>query len=142
MYAPPWEYGTVAQRDQQSHLPGDRTIQARTFGFAVRVVRLCRWLVRERDIAATGIARQLLRSGTSIGACVQEAQSAESRADFVHKMTIAQKEARESLFWLKLLAACGLVQRSAIADLTDEADGIVAVLTSIIVRTKHRSKSR
>ena len=76
-------------------------IQQRTFDFAKRIVKLVD--VLPRTLAATEIGRQLLRSGTSVGANVQEADAAESRSDFIHKLSIALKEARETRYWLALI---------------------------------------
>jgi four helix bundle protein len=82
------------------------------------------------------IGRQFLRSATSIGANIQEAQSGESRADFIHKYAIAQKEAKESLYWLRLLAQSGIVPGNRLASITKETEEVYAVITAIIVRAK------
>jgi len=76
-------------------------IQQRTFEFAKRIVKLVDRL--PRTLAATEIGRQMLRSGTSVGANMQEADAAESRSDFIHKVSIALKEARETRYWLALV---------------------------------------
>ncbi|HEX8845810.1 MAG TPA: four helix bundle protein [Pyrinomonadaceae bacterium] len=73
-----------------------KEIQSRTFEFAVRIVNLCRRLDEQPGVGRT-IGRQLLRSGTSIGANVEEAQAGQSKADFISKISIALKEARETL---------------------------------------------
>ena len=78
-------------------------IGERTLAYGVRAVRLYRALEEMKDGAAWVIGKQFLRSATSIGANVAEAKSAESQADFIHKYGIAQKEARESAYWLNLL---------------------------------------
>lgn len=110
-------------------------IQERSFLFAVRVVKLCHVLDEKQGVERT-LARQLLRSGTSIGANVEEAQGGQSRADFLAKMFIALKEARETLYWLKLLAAADVVKSAQLTDLTQEAHEIVAILTAIVKSTK------
>jgi four helix bundle protein len=79
-----------------------------------------------------------LRAATSIGANIEEAQASESRADFVHKLGIAQKEARECLFWLRLLADSGIMLISRLKPLTNETDELIAVITAIVVNTKSR----
>ena len=76
-------------------------IQQRTFEFAKWIVKLVDRL--PRTLAATEIGRQMLRSGTSVGANMQEADAAESRSDFIHKVSIALKEARETRYWLALV---------------------------------------
>ena len=74
----------------------------------------------------------------SVGANIEEAQAAESRADFVHKLGIAQKEARESFFWLRLLAESEIVPKRHLSSLTRETEELIAVITSIIVSTKRK----
>lgn len=86
------------------------------------------------------MSKQYLRSATSIGANIEEAQSGESRADFIHKYGIAQKEARESLYWLKLLSASGIVEKKRIDPLMQETEEIISIITKIIVNTKKKKK--
>jgi four helix bundle protein len=106
-------------------------IQERTFQFAYRIVQLHGYLTRKSG-AARVIARQVLRSGTSIGANMEEANSAQSKADFNSKCAIAAKEARETRYWLRLLAACTSIKPEHIASLTKEASEIVAILATIV----------
>ena len=107
------------------------TIVERSFEFAVRVVRLCRFL-DEQDRSTRTLASQLIRSGTSIGANIEEAQPGQSKADFIAKMSISRKEARETLYWLRLLKAADIVEASKFDDITKEADELVRILTSIV----------
>ncbi|MFO7956342.1 MAG: four helix bundle protein, partial [Candidatus Brocadiia bacterium] len=107
----------------------------RTFDFALEIVHLCRELSEERGPART-LGRQLLRSGTSIGANVEEAQAGQSRADFVSKYAIARKEARETLYWLTLLRASGCSHSDGTDGLIDEADQLVSILTAIIKKAE------
>ena len=79
-------------------------IVARTFQFALRIIELANQLDDGRGSTRV-LAKQILRSGTSIGANIEEAQAAESRADFIHKYNIALKEARETKYWLRLISA-------------------------------------
>jgi four helix bundle protein len=85
------------------------------------------------------LANQLLRSGTSVGANIEEAQAGQSKADFTAKMYIACKEARETKYWLRLLAETNVVSADRLADLTDESHQIVAILTAI-VKNSHQKK--
>ena len=78
----------------------------------------------------------MLRSGTSVGANIEEAQAGQSRADFLSKMSIAGKKARETLYWLKLLEKAELISDDRLQDLKQEADEIVRILTSIVKATK------
>ena len=85
-------------------------IRSRAFQNALRAIKLYQHLQRQRDGAAWVLGKQYLRSACSVGANIEESQSGESRADFVHKLGIAEKEARESLYWLRLIAESGIVQ--------------------------------
>jgi len=107
------------------------SIVERSFEFAVRVVRLCRFL-DDKDRSTRTLASQLLRSGTSVGANIEEAQAGQSKADFTAKMSIARKEARETLYWLKLLKAAEIVEAEKLSGITKEADELVRILTSIV----------
>jgi len=88
------------------------------------------------------VARQCLRSATSIGANVAEAQSAESKADFVHKYSIAQKEARESLYWLELLRRAQVTKPARLDLLINERNELVSIITAIILNAKKRGEWR
>jgi four helix bundle protein len=79
-------------------------ITERTFKFALEIIKLTNTLSRDSSSAKI-LSNQLLRAGTSIGANVEEAQAAESKADFIHKYKIALKEARETKYWIRLLVA-------------------------------------
>src|ERR1700759_117629 len=114
---------------------GPRDIRERAMDYAVRSVKVFTYLRRHRSDAGLIFARQFLRSASSIGANLTEARAAESRADFIHKNAIAQKEARESRYWLELLCRSDLVPRKRLEPLLKETDEIIAILTAIIVRT-------
>ena len=114
-------------------------IRERTFAFAVRVVRLCRHLDEKPGVGRT-LSRQLLRAGTSIGANMEEAQSGASRADFINKVAIALKEARETHYWLRLLQAAQLVPVQRLEGLKDEAQQLKRILAAIIVSAKNGRK--
>jgi four helix bundle protein len=107
----------------------------RTFAFAERIVRLCLFLEKE-GVVSTTLMKQILRSGTSIGANVEEGQASESKKDFVHKYSLALKEARETHYWLRLLVAAEVVPAVRIASLTDEANELVAILTTICKKNR------
>lgn len=113
-----------------------RDICERTLNYAVRGVRLSRTLMKLRDEAAKVIGRQFLRSSTSVGANVEEAQFAESRADFIHMYRIARKEARESRYWLRLMVESDIMPRSRLAPLIKETEELVAIVTSIILTAR------
>ncbi|MEM1227746.1 MAG: four helix bundle protein [Planctomycetota bacterium] len=107
----------------------------RTFAFAERIVKLCFVLEQNGRVPAT-LANQLLRSGTSIGANVEEGQASQSKADFSSKYSIACKEARETHYWLRLLASTELVPADRLMPLTDEANELIAILTTIIKKSR------
>jgi four helix bundle protein len=112
-------------------------ISIRLLAFAARVVRLCRLL--PDDAAAKHVSRQLVRAATGGGANYEEARGAESRADFVHKVGIANKEVREALYWLRLVEEATLVAESGdLLPLIREADELVAILTASIKTAKQR----
>lgn len=112
----------------------DNQIEARSFEFAVRTVNLYKHLKstnKEFDLF-----RQILRSGTSIGANVKEAQMAQSRADFCAKMYIALKEANETQYWLRLLHRTSYINDIEYESLKKDADEIVSMLVAITKTTK------
>jgi four helix bundle protein len=116
-------------------------IQKRAFRYSLRAIRLYRFLQGRKDGAGWVMGKQYLRSATSIGANIEEAQSAETKADFVHKYGIAQKETRESLYWLRLMAESGTVNATRLTPLTKETEELYAVITAIIVKTKRGSST-
>ncbi|MBI1748238.1 MAG: four helix bundle protein [Acidobacteria bacterium] len=107
----------------------------RTFSFAKRIVTLCAVLDDKLGTGRT-LAHQLLRSGTSIGANIEEGQASQSEADFLSKYSIACKEARETHYWLRLLDAGDLVSKNQLQDLINECNEIIAILTSIVKKLK------
>ena len=117
--------------------PAKRDIMERTFQFAVRIVNLSDVLAR-RSRAGEKLSSQVIRSGTSIGANVEEAQAAESRADFIHKYKIALKEARETKYWLRLVVGAGLIAEKSVAALRIEADEISRIIAQIIINTRKK----
>ena len=114
-------------------------IQDRTFEFALRIVRLHEYLYK-RSGAAHIIARQLLRSATSVGANLEEASAGQSKADFISKCSIAAKEARETRYWLRLLPACQSISAQKVEALIEEAGEIIAILTTIVKRAMQSSR--
>jgi len=112
-----------------------RDIKERTFQFALGIVRLCQQMENQSGIWRV-LGKQLLRSGTSIGANVEEAQAGQSKADFTSKYAIALKEARETIYWLRLLKESGAVKKDSVEILIQEADELSRILGSIIVNAK------
>ncbi len=110
-------------------------VYTKSFQFALDVIQLYKILIQNKEFV---ISKQLLRSGTSIGANVNEASAAESRNDFKHKMSIASKEARETYYWLLLLKKGNLVDVNVDHELS-ECDELVRILTSIVKTTTQNS---
>src|SRR5208282_2545207 len=118
---------------------GPPEIRQRKYGYSLRAIKLYQALQEGKDGAGWVLGKQYLRAATSVGANVEEAQSAESRPDFAHKYGIAQKEARESLYWLRLLAESGIISLPRLKPLMRETEELFAVITGIILSTKGRS---
>jgi four helix bundle protein len=114
-------------------------IQERTFEFAVQVVKLVNRL--PRSVAGIEIGRQVVRSATSIGSNVEEADAAESKRDFIHKMSIAHKEARETRYWLRIVRAA-LLGDDEIEILIQESDELVRILYTIIENARQSPRSK
>jgi four helix bundle protein len=119
-----------------------REILARSFAYALRAIKLYQYLQHRKDGAGWILGKQYLRAATSIGANIEEAQAGESRSDFIHKLGIAQKEARESRYWLHLLAESGIVGKEKLQPLRRETEELIGVITAIIVNTKSREGDR
>ena len=113
-----------------------KKICERSFEYSVRAVSLYRFLQEKEDGAGWVLGKQYLRAATSIGANIEEAQSGETKADFIHKYGIAQKEARESHYWLRLLVESGTVPARRLKPLMRETEELYAVITAIIRNTK------
>ena len=112
----------------------DHAIQHKSFQFAVRIVKLCRYLQNEQKEFV--LTKQLLRCGTSIGANVSEAQQAQSRADFVSKLNIALKEAYETNYWLRLLHATDLLSPAEFQSIYSDCQELERLLISIVKSSK------
>lgn len=109
-------------------------LQTKSFAFAVRIVNLSRVLSTEKKEFV--LSKQVLRSGTAIGALVREAEQAESKADFVHKMAIALKEANETEYWVLLLRETGYLPAMEAESFINDNTELLKLLTSIINATK------
>ncbi|MBE9200247.1 MULTISPECIES: four helix bundle protein [unclassified Nodularia (in: cyanobacteria)] len=110
-------------------------ITDRTKSFAIRIVKACCFLDERPGVYRT-LSRQLLRSGTSIGANVREAQSAQSDKDFIHKLEIALKETRETQYWLEILIESELVEPKKFQSLLQEANEIGKILVASTKKLK------
>src|SRR6478672_8087844 len=113
-------------------MKSENIVQQKSYEFALAIIRLFMGLQGQREFV---LSRQLLRSGTSIGANVEEALAAQSRADFMSKMCIASKEARETNYWLRLLRDSELASVDVSCQLA-QSEEIIKILTSIVKSTK------
>ena len=114
-----------------------KDIRERTFEFSLHIIRLCQQLEEQPGVART-LSWQLLRSGTSIGANVKEAQAGQSKLDFISKNAIALKEARETIYWLRLLVASKIIPVERLSELLAEANELAKIVGSIIVSAKRK----
>lgn len=115
-----------------------KDIRERTFNFAVRIVKLCQILDEKPGVGRT-LGQQLLRSGTSIGANLEEVQAGQSKADFIHKNAIALKEARETLYWLRLLVETNLIPAEKLLSIQSETEELTRIIAAIITKSKSLS---
>ncbi|MCB5226056.1 four helix bundle protein [Alishewanella sp. 16-MA] len=115
-------------------------VLTKAFDFAVRVVKLYQYLTKQKKEYV--LSKQLLRSGTSIGANINEAQAGQSKADFVAKMCIASKESRESRYWLALLCSTGYldINRPQVLSLVNQNDELIKILTAIVKTSQSKIK--
>jgi len=111
-------------------------VKEKSFSFAVRIIKLAKWLRKNNHFE---LSQQIIRSGTSIGANVEEALAGQSRKDFIAKMAIASKEARETNYWLRLFVQSGVLSDKMSDSMISESDEIVKLLTSI-VKTSQSTK--
>lgn len=109
-------------------------IHDKSLDFAVRIVKLCRFL--KTDMHEYEISKQLIRSGTAVGALQREAEHAESMADFIHKFAIAQKECNETLFWLEVLYKTDYLTVEQYDSLNDDARLLMGLITRSIKTAK------
>ena len=112
-------------------------LKARTTSFSIRIIRLVAAL--PRNFIAEIMGRQVLKSGTSVGANYREAARGTSRADFLAKIKIVEREIDETIYWLELLEASGLMNNKQLASLYKEAHELLAIFTAIAKTTRSRS---
>ncbi|HEU4859768.1 MAG TPA: four helix bundle protein [Chitinophagaceae bacterium] len=112
----------------------ENTIRNKSFAFAIRIVKLYQFLCEAKKKFI--LSKQLLRSGTAVGALIREAEHAESKTDFKHQMSIAQKEINETIYWLELPKATGYLTDEQFQSINKDAVEIIKLLTSIIKSTK------
>ena len=112
-------------------------LKDKSFSFAIAIVNAFKSLVGEKREYV--MSKQLLRSGTSVGANIREAKNAESTKDFIHKLGIAQKECDESLYWLELLVETEFLDEQTFLELSDQATQILKMIRSTILTIKQKN---
>lgn len=113
----------------------ENIVKNKSFVFAVHIVKLYQYLCEQKKEFV--LSKQLLRSGTSVGAMVREAEQAELKPDFKHKMSIAQKEINETIYWLELLKETDYLNNEQFESLNNDATEIIKLITAIIKSTKN-----
>ena len=121
-------------------MKSENPIKDKSFSFAVRCVKLSQFLQKEK--LEYTISKQFLRSGTSIGANVREALNAESKPDFIHKLSIAQKECDESLYWLELMFATNYLNEEQFQSMQRDCAELLKIIRSIIISSRSRNKEQ
>jgi four helix bundle protein len=114
----------------------DNIIQEKSFAFAIRIVNLYKFLCEEKKEFV--LSKQILRSGTSIGANIEESIGGQSDRDFLTKIAIAYKEARETTYWLKLLLASNYLKQEQAESLLQDVEEICKILGKIQITTKNK----
>lgn len=118
----------------------ENVVKEKSFAFALRVMKMYRFLVEQKKEYV--LSKQLLRSGTAIGALVREAEHAESTADFIHKLAIAQKEANESEYWIELLYRSEYFDEKSYSSIISDLTELQKILASIILTTKEKLNAK
>jgi len=115
-------------------MKNENALRDKSFLFALRVIKCYQFLqVEQKEFV---LSKQLLRSGTSIGANVREAEQAQSKPDFIHKLSIAIKETNETLYWLELLGQSGYLRKIEFESIYQDCIELIKLLTSIIKKSK------
>ena len=115
----------------------ENVVQQKSFAFAIRVVNAYKYLTEQKKEFV--LSKQLLRWGTSIGANVEEATGGQSKKDFIAKISISYKEARETKYWLNLLTATDYLDEKLSKSLLDDAEELCKILSSILLTTKQNN---
>ncbi|MDL2290092.1 four helix bundle protein [Paludibacteraceae bacterium OttesenSCG-928-F17] len=118
---------------------GESILVSKSFHFSIEIVNLYKILVeKEKEYV---LSKQLLRSGTAIGALVRESRNAESTLDFIHKLAIAQKECDETIYWLELLHATNYINKELYDNLSNLALELLKIIRSTIITCKQKVKN-
>ena len=117
----------------------ENVIKTKSYMFAIRIVKSYQFLTGEQKEFV--LSKQMLRSGTAVGALIRESEHAESRADFIHKMSIALKETNETEYWLLLLHDTGYLEKKIYESIVSDCQELIRMLISIIKTSKKNKQS-
>ncbi len=118
----------------------ENTVKFKSYAFALRIIKAYNFLSAEQREFV--LSKQLLRSGTAIGALIREAEHAESKADFIHKLSISLKEANETEYWLMLLHDSGYLDDKSFNSIVSDCQELIKMLISIIKSSKDNIKNK
>jgi four helix bundle protein len=111
-------------------------IKDKSFSFSIRIVRLYKYLAEKKKEYI--ISKQFMRSGKSVGALVREVQNTESKADFIYKLAIAQKECDETMYWVELLKETAFLNKKEFEEIYGETQELLKIIRSIILTSKQK----
>jgi four helix bundle protein len=118
----------------------NNTVMDKSYAFALRIIKSYKYLCTEKKEFV--LSKQLLRSGTSIGALIKEAEHAQSRADFINKMSVALKEANETEYWLMLLHDSEYLDEKVYSSIVEDCKELIRLLVSIVKSTKETGEKK
>jgi len=113
-------------------------LEDKSYDFSIRIVKCSQYL--QKDKKEFILSKQLIRSGTAIGALVAEGKYAQSKADFINKLSISLKEANETKYWLRLLMDCNYLKENIAISLLDDIESLIKILASSIKTAKENNK--
>jgi len=114
-------------------------IKDKSYAFALRIITLYKYLEDKKEFV---LSKQILRSGTAIGALISEAKFGQSKADFIHKMNVALKEANETDYWLNLLKGSNFIDEMLFKSLHGDVNEIISILVSIVKTMKNKEEKK
>jgi four helix bundle protein len=113
----------------------ESVLKIKSYKFAIRIVKLSQFLTKEKKEFV--LSKQILKSGTAIGALIREAEFAQSKADFINKMNIALKEANETIYWLEILKDTGYIDDKLFKSLNNDCEELIKMLVSTVKTSKN-----
>ncbi len=116
----------------------ENVVKDKSYSFAIQIIELYKILIEKKEFV---LSKQLLRSGTSVGALIQEAEHAESKKDFIHKLSISLKEANETTYWLNLLFDTNYINKLEFDKINNLNIELIRILVSIIKSSKNNLKN-